>query len=249
MLYCFHRTARTAVIASALALFAASPALADSAFFEAVIDGAQSIATNSTDPASRTGTGFASLELNDDTGQLFFDISFQGLVAQDITPMNGLNGAGLLVAHFHVGDRVTNGPIPVGILDTARDANNVLIPSLAAGVMGPGFTSALAADGVTRVFTGATSGRFTGIIDLASLADANGNLRAGVSLNAFLAAFDVPVGSDTGAYINLHTFNNINGEIRGQIVRVAQPRQVPEPVSGGLFALGLAALAFRKRWS
>jgi hypothetical protein len=249
MLSCLHRTARTAVIAAALALFAASPALADSLFFEATIDGAQSIATNSTDPASRTGTGFASLELNIDTGILLFDISFQGLVANDITPMNPFMGAGLLVAHFHVGDRVTNGPIPVGILDTARDASNVLIPQLAPNVMGPGFTSMLAADGVTRVFSGATSGRFTGFVDIFGLADANGNLRAGVSAQSFLNSFLVDVGQDANAYINLHTFNNINGEIRGQIVRVAQPRQVPEPVGAGLLALGMAALAFRKRWS
>lgn len=248
MLHCLNRAARTAVIASAFALFVASPALADSLFFEATIDGAQSIATNSTDPASRTGTGFASLELNIDTGLLFFDISFQGLVPTDITPMNGLNGAGLLVAHFHVGDRMTNGPIPVGILDTARDANNVLIPQLAPNVMGPGFTSTVDANGVPT-FMGATSGRFTGVVDIFGLADANGNLRAGVSAQTFLNSFLVDVGQDTNAYINLHTFNNINGEIRGQIVRVAQPRQVAEPVSGGLLLLGLGALALRKRRS
>ena len=253
MLSCLHRTARAAVVASALALFTASPALADSLFYEAVIDGAQSIATNSTDPASRTGTGFASLELNLDTNLLFFDISFQGLVATDITPMNGLNGAGLLVAHFHVGNRMTNGPIPVGILDTAQ-VNGVLSPKLAPNVMGPGFTSTLGpdlnGDGMPdRVFTGATSGRFTGFVDIFGLVDANGNLRANVSPQTFLNSFLVDVGQDTNAYINLHTFNNINGEIRGQIVRVAGPRQVPEPVTGGLFALGLAALAFRKRWS
>jgi hypothetical protein len=245
MLHSFTRTVRATVIASALALFAATPALADSVFFEAVIDGAQSIATNSTDPASRTGTGFASLELNTDTGILFFDITFQGLVGTDITPApaNPFNGFGLLVAHFHVGDRMTNGPIPVGILDTARDANNMLIPQLAPNVMGPGFAN------VNGVFMGATSGRFTGFVDIFALADANGNLRAGVSAQTFLNSFLVDVGQDANVYINLHTFNNINGEIRGQVVRVAQPRQVPEPVTGGLFALGLAALAFRKRWS
>src|SRR5262245_54325700 len=117
MLHRLNHTIRATVLTSAFALFAATPALADSLFFEATIDGAQSIATNSTDPASRTGTGFASLELNVDTGILFFDINFQGLVGTDITPMNPFNGFGLLVAHFHVGDRMTNGPIPVGILD------------------------------------------------------------------------------------------------------------------------------------
>ena len=89
----------------------------------------------------------------------------------------------------------------------------------------------------------------TGFVDIFGLADANGNLRAGVSAQQFLNAFLVDVGQDTNAYLNIHTFNNVNGEIRGQIVRVAAPRQVPEPVTGGLFALGLAALAFRKRWS
>jgi hypothetical protein len=243
MLHQLHRIARTTVIASGLALFAATPALADSIFFEATIDGAQSIATNSTDPASRTGTGFASLELNTDTGLLFFDITFQGLVGTDITPMNAFNGFGLLVAHFHVGNRTQNGPIPVGILDTARDANNMLIPQLAPNIMGPGFAN------VNGVFVGATSGRFTGFVDIFGLADANGNLRAGVSAQTFLNSFLVDVGQDTNVYINLHTFNNINGEIRGQVVRVAQPRQAPEPVTGGLLALGLAALAFRRRWS
>jgi hypothetical protein len=254
MLHSLNRTVRTTVIASALALFAATPALADSIFFEATIDGPQSIATGATPPETRTGTGFASLELNLDTGLLFFDISFQGLIGADVTPNSPFNGSGLLVAHFHVGDRVTNGPIPVGILDTARDANNMLLPALAPNVMGPGFTSALGpdvnGDGMPDlVFTGATSGRFTGFVDIFGLADANGNLRAGVSAQTFLNSFLVDVGQDTNAYINLHTFNNINGEIRGQIVRVAQPRQVAEPVSGGLLALGLAALAFRKRRS
>lgn len=238
MLLALHRTARalrTAVIASAFVVSTATPALADSLFFTANIDGAQSIATNSTDPASRTGTGSATLELNIDTGQLFFDISFQGLVADDITPMNGLNGGGLLVAHFHVGDRTQNGPIPVGILDTGRDANNMLIPVLAPGVMGPGFN--------------VTSGRFTGIIDIFGLADANGNLRAGVSAQTFLNSFLVDVGQDTNVYINLHTFNNINGEIRGQVVRVAELPQAPEPLGAGLLAFGLVALAWRRRLS
>ena len=241
MLHAMHRTARalrTAVIASALVVSTATPALADSIFFTSTLNGESSIAAMSTPLETRTGTGFATLELNTDTGLLFFDLSFQGLIGTDITDGPGLMGSGLLVAHFHVGDRNANGPIPVGILDTGRDANNVLIPVLAPNVMGPGFT-------VTNgIGTGATSGRFTGVIDIFGLADANGNLRAGVSAQTFLNSFLVDVGQDANVYLNIHTFNNINGEIRGQVVRVAE---LPEPLSAGLLVLGLAALAWRKR--
>ena len=203
-------------VSLATLLLFTNPASADLIQFTSFIDGAQSIAMPSI--GDRNGTGSATLTLDTDTGILAFDISFEGLIADDI---GGLAGAGLLVAHFHVGDRTTNGPIPVGLFDGSA--------GLAPGVMG---TDML----------GATSGRFFGSIDIFGLADQNGLLRNNVLAQDFFDAFLTDPGQDANVYINIHSFNNPAGEIRGQVVRV---NEVAEPA--GLALLGLALLGLARR--
>jgi len=238
----FLGTARVAPILAALALGAPVQAqdgpVPHPIRLTASLDGVQSVAVNSTALETRPGTGTAEVTFDPVTGDLSYDISFQGLQADDITmgppdvnpdgstPAPGtVNGnifpnpnfpfgAGLFLLHFHVGARGANGPIPIDIIAATG-------PALGVQTVTP-----------DPIF-GATSGRVTGMVNIFDLDDKVGDMmKDGILLNG------VPIdGRDDGianatctncgfieailsnnVYINIHTFNNPFGETRGQLI-------------------------------
>ncbi len=217
---------------------AAAPKRGNPIRFVAKLNGAQSEAVNSTDISTRTGTGTGLVVFDPTTGALTLEASFQGLIPNDITlgdpavnpdgstpgpgTINGnsLPGGGLFLFHFHVGAPGKNGPIPVDII--AR----------------PGPVPGVTTD--PSPLQGQAAGRVTGVFNINDIAAATivpgsnppAPKPAGILLNG------VPVdGRDDGirdpfclkcgfiegilsgnAYLNIHTFNNPFGEIRGQLI-------------------------------
>jgi len=235
--------------ACGLALGVAQTARADILQFTSSLNGAQSVAINSTALATRTGTGSGSVFLDTDTGDISLTLSFTGLIPTDITTGpagtnpdgtptmtgvsgNDLAGAGILLAHFHVGAPGVNGPIPIDLFTQ----------------MGP-------APGVVADFgIGATSGTLTAMFNLIDLAGGvDGVLKAGVPLigdavgcglnppSPTCGFLDALISDQT--YFNIHTLNNPFGEIRGQILLVA----APEPAGIALLLLGVAGLLVVRR--
>lgn len=195
--------------------------------FSAQLDGAQSVAINSTALETRTGTGTASIVFDPVSGDLSYDISFQGLIAEDITlgdpainpdgtptppgTINGnaLPGGGLFLLHFHVGAPGANGPIPVDIVAQTGPAVGVLTTD------------------PTPIQTAAT-GRVTGMVNIFDLA-VDGFLLNGVPVDGRDDGIRDPDCVQCGlveaflsnnVYVNIHTFNNPFGEIRGQALAV-----------------------------
>ena len=234
----------------AFGLLLQSPVKAEVIQFSSSLDGNQSIAINSTALATRTGTGSGSVTFDTDTGDISLTLSFSGLIATDITtgtpginpdgtmtPMgtvsgNDLPGAGILLAHFHVGAPGVNGPIPIDLFTQ----------------MGP-------APGVVADFaSGATAGSLSASFNLFDLAGDDGVLLNNVLLQGdgngcasnppspTCGFIDALLQGQT--YFNIHTFNNPFGEIRGQINRVAV---APEPASLSLLGLALAGAALAAR--
>jgi hypothetical protein len=205
--------------------------------FIARLDGAQSEAVNSTNISTRTGTGMGFVTFDLVTGALTLEASFQGLIPNDITlgdpavnpdgttpapgTINGnsLMGGGLFLFHFHVGARGKNGPIPVDII--AR----------------PGPVPGVVTD--PSPLQGQAAGRVTGVFNINDIAAATivpgsnppmmkpaGILLNGVPVDGrdddIRDPFCLRCGFIEGilsgnAYLNIHTFNNPFGEIRGQL--------------------------------
>ena len=220
------------------AMAPAAPRRANPIRFVANLDGAQSEAVNSTDISTRTGTGTGFVVFDPTTGALTLEASFQGLIANDITlgdpavnpdgttpgpgTINGnsLPGGGLFLFHFHVGAPGKNGPIPVDII--AR----------------PGPVPGVVTD--PSPLQGQAAGRVTGTFNINDIAAATtvpgsnppvpkpaGILLNGVPLDgredAIRDPFCLRCGFIEGilsgnAYLNIHTFNNPFGEIRGQLI-------------------------------
>jgi hypothetical protein len=240
--------AGASLLAGAMVVYAQDPAdpngMAPSAprrnpiRFVAKLDGAQSEAVNSTNISTRTGTGTGFVVFDPVSGDLTLEASFQGLIANDITlgdpavnpdgtmpgpgTINGnaLMGGGLFLFHFHVGAPGKNGPIPVDII-----AANGPVPGV---VTDPSPLQRQAAGRVTGTFN---------INDIAAATVVPGSAPprakpAGILLN------NVPVDGRNdnirdpfclrcgfiegilsgNAYLNIHTFNNPFGEIRGQLI-------------------------------
>ena len=186
----------------------------------------QSIAMNSTPLETRmAGTGFASVFFDPVTGDLDYDIEFDGIRTDDytmcepFTNLDGtptpnmtpsgcnLSGGGLSLLHFHVGAVAQNGPIPIDIV-----AQN-----------GP-------AIGVTSVEPNPIQmqgkGRVTGRVNVFDLAGPDNvllnNVRVGDSNEDItdatcLTCSFIPAMLSGNVYVNIHTFNNPFGEIRGQL--------------------------------
>jgi hypothetical protein len=202
----------------------AAPKRANPIRFVANLNGAQSEAVNSTDISTRTGTGTGFVVFDPTTGDLTLDASFQGLIATDITlgdpavnpdgttpapgTINGnsLMGSGLLLFHFHVGAPGKNGPIPIDIINGMGNRPGVVTdpPSL----------------------RGLAAGKVTGTFNAFALAT-NGVLLNGVPVDGrddgIRDPFCLKCGFIEGilsgnAYLNIHTFNNPFGEIRGQLI-------------------------------
>lgn len=206
--------------------------------FVANLDGAQSEAVNSTDISTRTGTGTGFVVFDPTTGDLTLQASFQGLIATDITTGdpavnpdgtmprpgtingNSLAGGGLFLFHFHVGAPGKNGPIPVDII-----AANGPVPGV---VTVPSPLQRQAAGSVTGTFninTIAASATVPG--SNPPVAKPVGILLNGVPLDGrnddIRDPFCLRCGFIEGilsgnAYLNIHTFNNPFGEIRGQLI-------------------------------
>ncbi len=206
--------------------------------FVATLNGAQSEAVNSTDISTRTGTGSGFVVFDPISGDLSLDASFQGLIATDITTGdpavnpdgttpapgtingNSLPGGGLFLFHFHVGAPGKNGPIPVDII-----ARNGPVPGVTTV---PSPLQGQAAGSVTGTFN---------IFDIAASTTVPGSnppvaKPAGILLNGVPVdgrdddirdPFCLRCGFIEGilsgnAYLNIHTFNNPFGEIRGQLI-------------------------------
>ena len=201
--------------------------------YKAMLDGAQSVAVNSTALETRTGTGTADILFDPVTGDLSYEIQFQGLIAEDITlgdPMvnpdgstpgpgtingNSLQGGGLFLLHFHVGAPGANGPIPVDIVAQGGPAIGVNltdpdpIQMQASGrVVGAVNIFDLATDGIL-LNNVPVDGRDDGIRDPTCV-------RCGL-IEAFLS---------NNVYVNIHTFNNPFGETRGQLLAATCTTQV-----------------------
>jgi hypothetical protein len=218
-----------AVLGAFAAAVACLPALAraDSQLFMAMLNGEQSIAMNSTPLATRTGTGMGMVSIDVDTGNVEVMLSFQGLINSDITkgtpgttPQtrsgNNVEGFGLVVAHFHVGSPTANGAIPVNLI-----GNNNMdgLNGKAAGIVAQ-----------PDPIQSATSGVISGRLNIRTLAAMNmGTLLAGIPLDGRNDNLRNPQCTDCGfieailsnnTYLNLHTLNNLSGEIRGQLLRI-----------------------------
>jgi len=197
--------------------------------FIAQVDGAQSVAVNSTPLETRQGTGRAEIVLNLRTLELAYAAEFQGISVEDFTPADfvpsgptadatrpsGANvpGGGVSLVHFHVGSRGNNGPIPVDILGQNGPAEGVIATEPAMLQM-------------------AGAGRVIGRVNLNQMADADGMLLNGVRLGSAdeecadvagtTCAF-IPALLSDRTYFNIHTFNNLFGEARGQILLQGAP--------------------------
>jgi hypothetical protein len=196
--------------------------------FIALMDADQSIAINSTSRATRNGTGTALVTFDPLSGDLSYDITFRDLIGPDITVLppggdptvnpdgsiaapgtiNGfsLPGGGLFLLHFHVGAVGFNGPIPVDIVARTGPAIGVLTTD-------------------PTPIQGATAGRVTGRVNIFDLA-MNGFLLNNVPVDGRNDADNNATGVGDGfiegilsgnAYVNIHTFNNPFGEVRGQL--------------------------------
>ena len=192
--------------------------------FTAQLDGLQSEAINSTALETRTGTGTADILFDPITGDLSYEVSFQGLIGEDITlgdpavnpdgstppPMtvngNSLPGGGLLLLHFHVGAPGVNGLIPIDIIGTGSQPD-------------PGVLT-IDPTPIAR----ATAGRVTGKVNIFDRA-MNGFLLNGVPVDVrdddirdpdCLGCGLIEAFLSNNVYVNIHTFNNPFGEIRGQ---------------------------------
>jgi hypothetical protein len=223
-----HITLRTIAAATLGALAFGNAASAEDTHpirFSASLDGIQSVAINSTALETRQGTGSAVVTFDPISGDLAYDITFENLIAEDITlgpaginpdgmptppgtvSGNNLPGGGLFLLHFHVGVEAANGPIPVDIVAQTGPAVGVLttdptpIQRAAAGrVTGAVNIFDLATDGI--LLNGVPAdGRDDGIRDAACI-------RCGL-IEAFF---------QNDVYINIHTFNNPFGEVRGQLI-------------------------------
>jgi hypothetical protein len=193
--------------------------------FTASLDGAQSNAINSTALETRQGTGSAVVTFDPLTGDLSYDIQFEGLIAEDITlgpprinpdgtptppgtvSGNDLPGGGLFLLHFHVGFESVNGPIPVDIVAQTGPAVGVIstdptpIQRAAAGRV----------IGAVNIFDLATNGFLLNGVPVDGRDD--GIRDAGCARCGLIEAFLL-----NAAYVNIHTFNNPFGEVRGQLI-------------------------------
>jgi hypothetical protein len=206
--------------------------------FVAKLDGAQSEAVNSTDISTRTGSGMGFVSFDPVSGALTLEASFQGLIANDITlgdpavnpdgstpgpgTINGnaLMGGGLFLFHFHVGAPGKNGPIPVDII-----APNGPVPGVTTD---PSPLQRQAAGRVTGTFNINDIGAATVVPGSnPPRAKPAGILLNGVPIDGredtirdpFCLRCGFIEGMLSGnAYLNIHTFNNPFGEIRGQLI-------------------------------
>ena len=219
------RTTAIGTVALAVATLATA-AHSEPTVFMTKLTPEASVARNSTPIETRAdGTGVGVVMYDPATDQFEFMLSFEGLVATDITtdppsmdPQmrsgNNFNGAGLLVAHIHVGALQNNGPIPVDFVGmNLMDGRN----GLADGIMA-----------TPNPIQMATQGMVAGRLNLRDLAARNmGMLQAGIPLDGPGPSMTDPGCLRCGfkqaimtnnTYLNIHTFNNPFGEIRGQLV-------------------------------
>jgi hypothetical protein len=190
------------------------------------LDAFQSIANNSTPIETRVnGNGIAEVLFDPISGNLSYQIQFQGIRTDDYTmgdpainedgspivpgTRNGrsLMGGGVSLVHFHVGAPSFNGQIPVDIV-------------------GPNGAAAGVQSIEPSPIANAGAGRITGMVNVRNLADANGRLLNNVPLGevddaitdpSCLTCGFIPAMLTNNTYVNIHTFNNPFGEIRGQL--------------------------------
>jgi hypothetical protein len=200
--------------------------------FTARLDGLQSASINSTPVETRTGSGVAVLSVDAVTGELAIELSFQGLIGEDITlgdpdinpdgsipapgTVNGnrFDGAGLFLVFLHVGAPGFNGPIAIDIVDAQ------------------GVTDGFIAQ--PNPIVGATAGSIFGKINLFERA-MDGMLINGVPLDGrsddvrdrnCLQCGLIEALLSGNAYVDIWTFNNPFGEIRGQLHADGCPGQL-----------------------
>ena len=169
------------------------------------------LAEGAPDPTGSAASGRAELTLSADGQTLSYSIRVSGVdfgaFIGDGTPQTADTGDDVTRLHFHNGPRGQNGPVVFGLIDPAHDPDDLEIV-----LNGDGSTTISGAWEVTDTDADAM---LTDFVD---------EIRSAGS------------GEDVELYLNLHTEEFPDGEIRGQIVATQPPTIEFEPDSADLIS-------------